>query len=267
MPKLFDGKSIAENREKELKTKVDGLRSGGIVPTLASILVGEDEASKLYLELKKSSAERTGCSLNIINFSGQNQNLKKIVAKINELNLDSSVHGVMIQLPLPDIYTRIDRDQMIDAISPSKDVDSMRQDSEYEAPVVKSVMDAFLEASKISKPNYTVVVGSNGFSGRKIMSKLAAGGINAEGLDVGSGKLMAKLSEADAIISATGHSDLVKVGMVKEGVILIDVGAPQGDIDKAAYDKASFVSPVPGGIGPLTVVHLISNLVESAGGL
>lgn len=265
--RIFDGKGLADQKEIELKRKVKVLEEKGVVPTLTSILVGSDMASNKYLGLKKSAAERIGCQLDIVSFPDSSTTIPEITEKINELNLNSKIHGVMLQLPLPARFSEEDRDNLVKVIDPTKDVDGMRSDSFYTAPVVKAVMDAMNEVNGNGKLRNIVVVGANGFTGRKIMSKLSVDGYSVEGVDIDTQNMAEMLSKADVVISATGQAGLVKVDMVKDGVVFIDVGAPEGDIEKAAHAKASFVSPVPGGVGPLTVYYLIDNLVESVAGL
>lgn len=259
--KVFDGKDLADQKEKELIKKVKKLRGKGIIPTLTSILVSSDVASNKYLDLKKSAAKRIGCQFDIINFPNSSATTPKITEKIKELSLDSKVNGVMIQLPLPARFSEEDRDNLIKVIEPTKDVDGMRSDSFFTAPVVKAVMDAVNEANISSKK--VVVVGANGFVGRKIMSNLTMEGFSTQGVDFGTKNITEIIREADALVSTTGQAGFIKADMVKDDIILIDVGAPSGDIYKSAYEKASFVSPVPGGVGPLTIYYLIENLVES----
>ena len=168
----------------------------------------------------------------------------------------------MIQLPFPDKFSVHDRNEMINSINLRKDVDGLREDSMYIAPVVKAVIYAIPNKNTSLK---TVILGARGFEGRKITKKLRELGYrDVFELDRTGNKDLKKIFQnADLIISATGQPDLIRPDMIKEGVILIDVGSPYGDISRSCYEKASYVSPVPGGIGPVTISYLLENVVDA----
>lgn len=285
--KLFNGKDKALERLVELEKKVRELKNKGITPKLVSIMAGEDPGSQLYLSLKKKAAESVGVDFEVIRFRS-NATMVRIMAAINKLNGDKSVQGVMIQLPLPGnlrlpTSLKLRRTgktgNLINVIDQEKDVDGMRDDSPFIAPVVKAVVCAIKEAGNYmapfdklrvnlslkAKPCKVVVVGATGFVGLKIVKVLEEMDYDVAGLNSKAKNLKLEIKRADVLISATGSENIIKAGMVKLGSILIDVGSPRGDIEKKAYDKASFVSPVPGGIGPLTIYYLIENLVKATG--
>ena len=170
----------------------------------------------------------------------------------------------MLQLPLPAHFAR-DRNKIIRAIDSKKDVDGMTADSPFITPVVKAVIDT-LDSSKISQPKSvsTVVVGAKGFVGKKIVKLLRDKGSRVAVCDLDTKDLGARTSKADILISATGVAGLISADMVKRGAVVIDVGAPKGDVrTEEVKEKAGFISPVPGGVGPVTIVSLLENLVEN----
>lgn len=290
---IFDGKKLAEEKEQELNKEVVRLKKKGITPKLVSILVGDDPGNKLYLKLKKKAAERVGAELEIVEL--KKPKLIELTKLIKKLNTDKGVHGIMIQLPLPDIFSKQDRYKIIQTIALEKDVDGLSDGGPYLAPVVMAVVEAIKVANnsndvrsfgKLRTGSFgklktkIMVVGAKGFVGKKIVEALLGKTFEKAGpllqgsdfsteyeivkCDADTVDLKEKTKSADILISATGVRGLVKEDMVKDGAILIDVGAPKGDIDKKAYQKASFVSPIPGGIGPVTIVCLLENLINTA---
>ena len=278
---IFDGKAFAREKEIELTEEVKKLRIKGIIPKLVSINVGDDPASVLYVGLKKKAAERIGCSLSIISYQSS-VSVSEITNKIRDFNKDPLIHGIMIQLPLPENLRHKTKD-IINVIDPGKDVDGMREESLYLTPTTAAVINVIKTAtnyalnfnalaSKRVRPydardrvSKVVVVGAKGFEGKKIFKVLKEMGYEVEGVDKETKNLKLKTKEKDILISVTGVPGLINKEMVKEGSILIDVGSPSGDIDKDAYEQAAFVSPVPGGIGPVTIACLMENLVEASG--
>ena len=242
---IFDGRTFAAKKEEELKEKVSTLRQRGIVPRLASILVGDDPASKLYVGLKKKAAERVGIEVEVIDSTDE----------IERLNKDEGVKGIMIQMPLPDGLE--DRtESIINSINPDKDVDGLRSDSKFLHPTSKAVIDILKEAEgqlKV-KPKSACVVGGRGMVGAPLVKELKRLGY----------ELTEKREEADILVSCTGTPNLIEPDMVKKGAIVIDVGSPKGDVEfEDVSKKASFITPVPGGVGPVTISCLLENLISA----
>ncbi len=263
---IFDGRAFASQREKSLTRDVLRLKRKGIVPKLVSVLVGDDPASTLYVNLKKKKGESVGIDVEILKLKSSITS-EEIITKIQKLNNDEKVGGIMVQLPLPKGFSKKERDEVIDSILPEKDVDGLREKSLYLTPTVKSVLFALREASKnIVRPNQKVlVIGFTGFEGGKIYKVFEEMGYEVVGADSKTKDLNLKISKSDILISATGSPGIIKGKMVKEGSIVIDVGAPEGDVIKGdIIGKAGFLSPVPGGIGPVTIISLLENLTESA---
>lgn len=259
---IFDGKKVAQDKELQSKKEVEDLKRQKIIPKLVSILIGNDPSSKLFLSLKQKAAERIGAELKIVRLD-QNIRKEKIVQLIKELNKKKDVNGIMLQLPLPKNFTWDDRNEVINSIDSKKDVDGMREDSKYVTPVVKAVLAVLKFSRKAARR--VAVIGAKGFVGKKIVKELKKKGYEVEGYDIETENFREKTSKADILISATGVSDLVRGEMVKDGAIVIDVGSPKGDVRFNEVSKrASLITPVPGGIGPVTISSLLENLIESA---
>jgi len=274
--RIFDGRRFATEKEEELKKKVVLLRKKGIIPKLVSIIVGEDPASILYVNLKKKKGEKLGIEVEIKSYS-EEIGVADIVCEIKKANMDKSIHGIMVQLPLPGGFSDKDRDEIIDSIDRKKDVDGLRNDSLYLTPTVKAVLQVIKEATpdivKLKSRDLpcayqVVVVGYRGFEGSKIYRILREMGYDVLGIDRKDKNLKVKTLKADILISVTGSPGIIGEEEVKYGAVVIDVGSPKGDVKvEEVIDKAIFVSPVPGGIGPVTVSSLMENLIESASDL
>lgn len=269
---IFDGREFAKKKEQELRIKTQDLRGRGIIPKLATILVGDDPASHLYVSLKKKAAERIGARLEVISLS-QSIEPNKIINSIKGLNEDETVHGIMVQLPLPSSL-KPKAKSIINTIDLKKDVDGLRENSLFIPATVKAILQILTEALKIVRPPLrgnpckVVVIGAGGEVGRRLMNvikkDLRFKNLEIEGYDIETVDIRAKTKGSDILISATGVPGLIKGDMVKDGVIVIDVGSPKGDFDfESISKKASFITPVPGGVGPFTISCLLQNLVDS----
>jgi methylenetetrahydrofolate dehydrogenase (NADP+)/methenyltetrahydrofolate cyclohydrolase len=263
MTKIFDGKKAANDLRASLKEEVLKLSAK---PKLVSILVGEAGSGKKYLSLKKVAAEEMGTKLEIIDF-GEDAKTKEIIELTEDLNAKDDVHGIMLQLPLPKEFSEKEKEEIVSCIAKKKDVDGMKDDSAFIAPVVKAVLFAIRMAGELKtyeEGTLFVVLGAEGFVGEKIFKALEDMGLRVKGVDLNTKSKNRMIKDADVLISATGKSGVVQEGMVKDGAILIDVGAPDAEIEEKAKNKALFATPVPGGIGPLTIGFLLENLVEAA---
>jgi methylenetetrahydrofolate dehydrogenase (NADP+) / methenyltetrahydrofolate cyclohydrolase len=261
MTTIFDGKKYAAVKEQLLKSELKKLN---VKPKLVSILVGQDRASLLYTNLKKKAASRIGVKFIIKKFP-ENTDYKKIILIIKQLNDDKTVNGIMVQLPLPKNLkpkTRI----ILNSIAKNKDVDGLRVGSSFMPATVRAIKETINEATK-DMPYFgkrATVVGAKGTVGKAVVKMLEDMNYKVCECDKNTRDLYAKLTNADLVVSATGQPGLVKKEMLKEGVIAIDVGAPVGDFGRGIASKAGFVTPVPGGIGPVTIACLLENLVETA---
>ena len=260
MVKVFDGKAYSSLKEASLKLEVKKLKEKGITPKLTSILVGSDTASILYTNLKKQAAERAGIQFEVIDFPDSAE-VQAIIEAIERANKDPNNHGIMIQLPLPQ-KMRNQTKALTQKISPQKDVDGLREDSSYTSATVRAILD-ILKESKLKPHELIVIVGSQGEVGSRLIKKLQSSNFEVMGVDQETQNLGEVTKKADILVSATGVRELIKANMVKNGVKVIDVGSPKGDVDFEGVSKiVSFITPVPGGVGPVTIVSLLENLIE-----
>jgi methylenetetrahydrofolate dehydrogenase (NADP+)/methenyltetrahydrofolate cyclohydrolase len=283
---IFDGRSFAKEKEKALQSRVRLLRKNKIIPKLVSIVIGDVDGAMKYQEMKKRQGERVGIEIEIKQFKEKTA-MSEILQFIGRLNKDTSVHGIMIQLPLPQSFAFEDRAVLINAIDLKKDVDGMNERSDFIAPVVMAVLNAF-QKSKIQnpkskwgkKPHFAkatlgaqqiknvAVVGAEGFEGKKIVKAFQAWGYSVTKLDRKNQNAVFinhEISHADVVVSCTGSPASIVGEVIKPNAIVIDVGAPQGDFEfESVSKKASFITPVPGGIGPVTIISLMENVVEAA---
>lgn len=264
---IFDGRTFAAEKERILLIRVLGLKSRGVYPKLASIVVGNSPASQLYVSLKKKAAERIGAEVDIYLIK-ENSKLEDLLLLIKTLNEDKTVYGIMIQMPLPATISNF-KFQILNSIAPEKDVDGLRADSTFLHPTSKAVMEIIEEAKKDiplkGNPCKVVVVGATGMVGIPLVKELREQKYKVIGCDSTTlaDTLKGTTLQADIVISATGIPGLIKGDMVKENSILIDVGSPNGDFSPVALDKSAFYTPVPGGVGPVTISCLLENLVSA----
>lgn len=253
MTVVFSGKAYASGKEEELKEKVLKLTKKGAVPKLISIIVGDNPASILYVNLKKKAAERIGAEVKVVRFD-KALNPARIIQSIKQYNEDPKVNGIMVQLPLPDPVSSF-KLKIINSIDPKKDIDGLRKNSFYVHPTAKAVIEIIEQANsrfRDQSSRYQVcIVGEKGMVGSSLVKEIKKMGF----------RLTGDTNAADILISATGSPGSVKKDMVKKGVVVVDVGSPLGDVDLATADKASFITPVPGGVGPVTVSCLLENLI------
>jgi len=279
---LFDGKSSARKILKEIEKGLAEKKK--LKPCLAVILVGNDEASKLYIKLKKSAGAKVGIKVEEYNF-GATAKEEEVLAKIRELNEDKKTHGIIVQLPLP---AMLNPDRVIAAISPKKDIDGFQKENkkfslvkEKEGPRFSPVLPgAILIAlndvlkNDLKDKKMVALVNSDVF-GQSLKEALEKEGAQISCLVRKACVIMGvqnEVKEADVLITVCGCPRFIKGDMIKEGAILIDAGITRysdgkvvGDIDsESVKTKAAFLTPVPGGIGPLTVALLLRNVYLAA---
>lgn len=262
---IFDGKKFAAEKEFSLRIRVLGLKTRGVYPKLASIIIGDDPASVLYVNLKKKAAERIGAELDIYRLPEKTK-LEDILLLIGTLNVDPNVHGIMVQMPLPERLAE-SREKIIMTVSPEKDVDGLQAESRFLHPTSKAVVE-ILDMAKKGLPEVTFkhvcVVGATGMVGAPLVKELKSEGYQVSECGKETSDLSEKTLAADVLISTTGVPGLIKGSMVNKGAIVIDVGSPKGDIEfEAVSKKASFITPVPGGVGPVTISCLLENLISA----
>lgn len=288
---IFDGDKLAAQQEKDLKQEVQVLHDQGIKLKIAAILFTEDIGSQLYTRLKSEAAVRVGIEYEVHEFS-MTEGTDSVEQKLVELNQDKTVTGIIIQKPWRNTWAEvkgISQDKGTKAVRQAfnswwefltskidldKDVDGLHPKQNQVLPATaKAVMTILNQAfSKLNisqaeqKQQQILILGRSDIVGRPVFSELKNQGFPVKLLTrddvqqrLKSGK---KFLDADIIISATGVEHLVAGEMVKEGVIVIDVGEPRPDVDlESMKNKAAFITPVPGGVGPMTVVSLLKNCV------
>lgn len=259
---IFNGKEFARKKELQLKKEVNKLKKQGITPKLVSVLVGDNPASTMYVSLKKKAAERIGDILDVRNWK-QDAGYGNLIEEIKKLNKDKSIHGIMVQLPLP-ADLKVHTKEVVEAIDPKKDVDGLRDDSPFLHATAKAIVQ-IIKVANADVSKKVCVIGAHGMVGRPLVKELKREGYEVSECHSTTKDLKDRTLAADILVSATGQNNLIKVDMVKDGAIVIDVGSPKGDIDFESVSKrAAFITPVPGGVGPVTIVSLLDNLLIAA---
>jgi methylenetetrahydrofolate dehydrogenase (NADP+)/methenyltetrahydrofolate cyclohydrolase len=272
---IIDGKKAAVELREELKKKIAELKSTyNAVPGLTVILVGENPPSKIYVKNKEKFAKEVGMNSEVIKYP-ENVEEKIVLNKIRELNNDKKVSGILVQLPLP---KHIDKRKMIETILPGKDVDGFHPmnvgnlSSGYDNSIPCTPLGCYLLLKKVEKNlsgKHAVVIGRSNLNGKPMTQLLLKENCTVTITHSKTKDLKAECSRADIIIAAVGRPKLVKGDWVKKGAIVIDVGINKtdsglvGDVDFDEVLKvAKAVTPVPGGVGPMTIACLLSNTVE-----
>lgn len=282
--KIIDGKAISEQIRQELTREVAELTQSGIIPGLATILVGENPASQVYVRNKTIACEKVGI------YSKQhtlpeNTSGEELLDLIEELNNDPKIHGILTQLPLPG---QIDESRVLNAISPAKDVDGFHPVNIGRMAAVKNFEDMktqklflpctpagcieLLDRSEIElKGARAVVVGRSNIVGKPVALLLLSKNATVTICHSRTKDLPAVVREADVVIAAIGKPKFVTSDMVKPGAAVIDVGinrTPEGLVGDVDFDEVSkiagAITPVPGGVGPMTITMLLTNTVKSA---
>ncbi|WP_394941661.1 bifunctional methylenetetrahydrofolate dehydrogenase/methenyltetrahydrofolate cyclohydrolase [Psychromicrobium sp. YIM B11713] len=285
--KLLDGEKAATEVKAELVERIEILRSRGVTPGLATVLVGEDPPSHAYVRMK----HRDAAALGLVSVERQlpaETSQEELNAVIDELNANPEVHGILVQIPLP---KHLDEQAVLERIDPAKDADGLhpvnlgRLVLNVNGPIDTPLPCTPVGAIELMLRNgielagkHIVVVGRGITVGRALGLLLTRRSINATVTltHTGTQDLPSYLRQADVVISAVGVPHLVKAGDLKPGVVVLDVGVSReineatgkprllGDIDPAAAEVASWLSPNPGGVGPMTRALLMSNVVAAA---
>ena len=272
---LIDGKKIAADLREGLKKEVSELKSKfNKVPGLTVILIGDMTPSQIYVRMKEKAANEAGLKSEVIKYPGEVEE-KIVLDKIHELNKDDSVSGVLVQLPLP---KHIDKKKVIEAILPSKDVDGFHPmnvgnlSSGYESSIPCTPLGCYLLIKKI-EPNLNgkkaVIVGRSNLNGKPMTQLLLKENCTVTITHSKTKDLKSECLKGDIIVAAVGMPELVKGDWVKKDAIVIDVGinkTEKGIVGDVAFDEVSKVAkaitPVPGGVGPMTIACLLKNTIE-----
>lgn len=254
---VFDGKAFGAAILQRVR---DEVTAAGQHLRMATIYDSRNEASKVYTKLKARTARELGILFEAHDVADE----KLAVATIKALNKDEEIRGVMVQLPL--VERGVD-ERLCQMIRKEKDVDGLNPASAVMPATVRAVAAVVAEGLQVTgkggkEPLIMLVVGSRGNVGRGVM-KLYKGDTRFRLVGAGRGELVAaQVRRADIVVSAVGEPGLIKAEMIKPGAIVVDVGYPGGDVQPTVQDRAGFYTPVPGGVGPVTVAMLFRNLID-----
>lgn len=253
--KIINGRQLAQKKEKQLAKKVAAFKTKtGITPKLTCFLVGDNPASRIYLRLKQQAAKRVGIELEIIKLT----KLIELIKLIKEKNQDKKIHGIMVQLPFPNSAMAVSK------IDPVKDVDGLIGRSKFLPAVVKAILAVINFAKYPLAGGKIAIVGQGKLVGQPLATYLKNIGAQVLIADINTPNLAAITKQAEILVVATGQTGLIKKEMVRPGALVIDVGSPKPEVDPSAVLRAGFYTPVPGGVGPLTVVCLLENVLLAA---
>ena len=272
---IIDGKKEAEILRDEIKNEIISIKNKtNKVPGLSVILIGDFVPSQIYVRNKEKNSKEVGMNSNIIKYS-KDVTEEEVLKKIKELNNDKNVSGILVQLPLPD---QIGKEKIINSIDPSKDVDGFHPinvgnlASGYKAIVPCTPLGCLILIKKVEKNlsgKHAVIIGRSNLNGKPMAQLLLKENCTVTIVHSKTKNLKEECSKADILIAAAGKAKLVKKDWVKNGSIIIDVGINQegdkivGDVSfEEVKDKAKAVTPVPGGVGPMTIACLLKNTLE-----
>lgn len=275
--KIIDGNALARAVRDEVAQRVDALKRRGIRPGLAVILVGDNPASSVYVRNKVKDCEEVGI-VSTLEHLPADTSQAHLLARISALNADPAVHGILVQLPLP---AQIDEHRIIEAIAPDKDADGFHISNVglllTGRPVFRpctpyGVMRMLEHAGTPLEGAHAVVVGRSNIVGKPQALMLLAAGATVTVCHSRTRDLAAQVRQADIVVAAVGKVNLITADMIKPGATVIDVGMNRnaegrlcGDVDFAAVSQvAGAITPVPGGVGPMTRAMLLVNTVEAA---
>ena len=273
----IDGNALSQKLRAEVSSRTAALKAKGITPGLAVILVGENSASQVYVRNKVKACQDSGLH-SLLEKYPEDLTEKALLARIESLNQDPSIHGILVQLPLP---KHIDAQKVIEAISPNKDVDGFHIAS---AGALMTGMPGFWPCTPYGcmkmlesiaydlKGKHAVVIGRSNIVGKPMAMMLLQKNATVTICHSATPNLKAMTLQADVIVAAVGKRNVLTADMVKPGAVVLDVGMNRndegklcGDVDFEGVEKvASYITPVPGGVGPMTITMLLVNTLEAA---
>ena len=290
MTTLIDGKAVAAEIREEIKKDVEALTARGVRPGLAVVLVGEDPASQVYVRNKQKACEEMGIA-SFGHFLSAEATETELLDLVDLLNADPKVHGILVQLPLP---KHLDEKKVVNALSPAKDVDGLHPASvgklligerTFVPCTPQGCCELLMRSGNDPAGKHAVIVGRSNLVGKPLAAILMqkARGANATVTVCHSGTrdIAAYTRQADILVTAMGSPGFIQADMVRDGVVVIDVGTTRvadaskksgfrlaGDVNfDAVAPKASAITPVPGGVGPMTITMLMRNTVQAASSL
>ncbi len=274
---ILDGKKLSNKIKQEVKVQVESLQQKNITPGLAVVLVGNDPASAAYVKMKEKACEDVGI-YSIVHKMPNSISQEKILEIINMMNQNPNIDGILVQLPLP---SQIDTTAILEAIDPKKDVDGFHP---YNVGRVVSGLDGYIPATPLGVmellKEYDIdpqgkdvcVVGASNIVGKPMATLMLNANATVTTCHIYTKDLKSHTLKADIICVGVGKIDLITEDMVKEGAIVVDIGINRTDDGKLTGDvsfdtvssKCSYITPVPGGVGPMTIACLLQNTVKSA---
>ena len=274
---IIDGKAIALATRKALRPRVEALKERGVTPCLMVILVGEDPASAIYVRNKEKASEKLGFAGGVTRLP-ESTTQEELISLVEAYNADPKVHGILVQLPLP---KHIDERAVLAHISPDKDVDGFHTMNAGRLLVgercfipctPKGVMRLLEETGMELSGKHAVVVGRSNIVGKPMALLLLQANCTVTIAHSKTANLAEICSQADVLVAAVGRPGLITANMVKPGAVVIDVGVNRvaekkvvGDVAfEEVCEKASYITPVPGGVGAMTIAMLMQNTVEAA---
>lgn len=277
MAKILSGKEVSERIKEELKGEVSELKKQGIFAGLAVIIVGDDPASRVYVNNKKKACEQLGIYSEEYALSGDTEE-EELIGLIERLNKDSSISGILVQLPLP---RHISEKKVLESINPEKDVDAfhpinvgkiMTGDYDFVPCTPAGIMELIKESGVSVGGKDCVVIGRSNIVGKPMSMLLLHQNGTVTVCHSRTKNLKDKAKNADILVVAVGKPNFVTGDMIKEGAVVIDVGINRlenkklvGDVDFESAEKvAGAITPVPGGVGPMTIAMLMKNTVKAA---
>ena len=275
--KILDGKAVSLKVKESVKVRADELKKFGVEPTLAVVLVGEDKASQTYVRAKEKACNEYGIK-SVAHRLSENTTQNELLALINVLNLDDSIHGILVQLPLP---KHIDTNIVLAAIDPRKDVDGFHA---VNVGKLVSGLDGFVPCTPLGVMEIlkeydievaglnAVVIGRSNIVGKPMANLLLNASATVTVTHSKTKNLKEICKNADLIVAAIGKPFFLKADMVKDGAVVVDVGINRlddgrlvGDVDfDEVAPKCSYITPVPGGVGPMTIAMLLNNTILAA---
>lgn len=276
MSKIIDGKAIAQQIRQEIKAKVEELKAKGKQPGLAVVLVGEDPASQTYVRSKEKACHETGIYSEVYRLPVTTSEAD-LLALIDKLNANQKIHGILVQLPVPE---HIDEKKVIDRISPEKDVDGFHpinvgdlftNTARFVACTPRGCLELLDRMGVEIKGKKAVVVGRSNIVGKPVALLLLHRHATVTICHSRTADLEKECLEADILVAAVGRPQMITGEMIKPGAVVIDVGINRlpdgrlvGDVDfESAKEKASLITPVPRGVGPMTIAMLLLNTLEA----
>jgi len=260
---IIDGKKIADQILNDLEREI---KQNDLKPALAVILTGDNQASEIYVRLKEKTAKRIGIRVEKYLLSGKSQE-EEILKIIESANQDSKIHGILVQMPLP---RGLSPDRIVEHINPLKDVDGFLKQSKFDSPFVLSIWQTLNCVKESLRDKKMIALVNSDIFGQNLKLFFSKKQLELEYILINQGEMGDRIKQADVLITALGKPGFINGSMIKHGSILIDGGIAKkddrviGDIDpESVSQKASWLSPVPGGLGPITVACLLKNVVKA----